>query len=467
MLLSAAPMAPEMAGPRPPAPPGPPPPLLPKPGKDNLRLQKLLRKAARKSMSRGAPPGPPGTFRTSLSPVSEASHDQETPAPHPLEAPPAVALLPRSPHTRVMHHVASALQRSTFSFSLTQRRSLASHFQAPGPRLVAPAPHPAWSPSGFTQVLAPTARSTHVSQVHIRMAPSPQAETPEPHQTAPDDGPSDQDQDTAPCPPEPQPLIPVAHICPLPAGTQAASPRPEVLPVPRPAPGFQASVPREASTRVVVPIAPTYHSPGPSPYRPASVTPEAGHLEEPPTAGPAAEAGRVSSPHGALSPAPPSGPHPIPKVVTKPRLSGWTHLKKQLLEETEESPFSGLEPSPGHTDPGRMAPTDPAPQPPTDPAPRPPTDLAPRPPASRASRIWDAVLYRMSVAESRGGEAVPRDGARNLASLSRLPFLCRPRFNARKLQEAAARPPPMGHPVLVLSPQPKNFNRTAAGWRLQ
>ena len=80
-------VAPGTAGPCRPGPPGPPPPLLPKPGKDNLRLQKLLRKAARKRMGGAGPPAPPGAFRTSLSPVSEASRDQEAPSPRPMEAP--------------------------------------------------------------------------------------------------------------------------------------------------------------------------------------------------------------------------------------------------------------------------------------------------------------------------------------------------------------------------------------------
>ncbi|KAM9763527.1 proline-rich protein 33 [Dama dama] len=481
MLISAASVAPGTAGPCRPGHPGPPPPLLPKPGKDNLRLQKLLRKAARKRMGGGGPTAQPGAFRTSLSPVSEASHDQEAPSPRPTEAPrpaeaphpaealrpteaprpaeaprpieaprpaealQAVAATPRCPPTPVIHHVASPTQRSTFSFSLAQRRSLASHFRATGPQLAAPAPELAWCPSGFAQVPAPAARGRHVSQVQVRLAPSPQAGTPEPPPAAP------QDQYTAPRPPGAQPLIPVAHIRPLPTGTQAASPRPAASPVPRPPPGLQASVPREAGTRVVVPVAPTYHSPGPSPFRPASGTPEAGRLEEPPAAGPA-EAERVSSPRGASPPTPSAGPQPClaPRAAARSQLSGWTRLKQQLLEEPEEPQFPGPEPSPGQVGQGGSALASPA----------------PRPPASRASKMWDAVLYRMSVAASRGGQAGPGAGAPTLAGLSRLPFLYRPRFNARKLQEVAARPPPVTSPVLVLNPQPKNFNRTAAGWGL-
>ncbi|XP_073739427.1 proline-rich protein 33 [Callorhinus ursinus] len=453
-----------VAGLCPQGPSGPPPPLLPKPGKDNVRLQKLLRKAARKKMT--GPPVPLGAFRTSLSPVSEASHDQEptvlrpaeaprsTEAPRPAEAPRPVAALSHSPHSSIIHHVAPPLQKSIFPFSFTQRRSLAAHFKATGPQLTTPAPDPARSPSGFTQVSAPTAGVTHVSQVHIRLVPPPQARTPEPLQTAPDGGPGRQDQDTALCPPGAQPLVPMAHVRSLPTEAQAASPWPEAPPVPRPLPGSEVSVPREASTQVVVPIASTYCSPAPSPHRPASEGPEAEPLEEPPVSGPATAAELVSRPCGAPSPAPLSGPHPclVPRVAPKPQLSGWTRLKKQLMEEAEASPFPGPEQSPERGEQEVTAPVGPV----------------SRPPASRASRMWNAVLYRMSVAKSQSGPAGPRDGACTLAGLSSLPFLCRPRFNARKLQEAATRPPPTVHSsVLDLNPKPKNFNRTAAGWRLQ
>ncbi|XP_061077482.1 mucin-2 isoform X2 [Conger conger] len=53
-----------------------PPPLLPKPGKDNARLQKLQKKSAKKKPSPPTPQ-PPASFRSTLSPVNEASPDQE------------------------------------------------------------------------------------------------------------------------------------------------------------------------------------------------------------------------------------------------------------------------------------------------------------------------------------------------------------------------------------------------------
>uniref|UniRef100_A0A8C9DRY2 Proline rich 33 n=1 Tax=Prolemur simus TaxID=1328070 RepID=A0A8C9DRY2_PROSS len=451
MLVSAVSAPPEAAGLRLQGPAGPPPPLLPKPGKDNLRLQKLLRKAAWKKTKRTGPPSLPGAFRTSLSPVSEASHDQDTMAPHPAEVPHTVTTLPCSLHTPVIHHVTSPLQKSTLSLGLAQRRILATHVKATGSQPTAPALEPARPPGGFVPVSAPAAGGTHITQVHIRMAPSPHAGTPEPPRAAPEGGPSSQDQDAALGPSRAQPLALVAHIHPLSTGAQAASPCPRESPAPRPLPGFQASVPREASTRVVVPVAPTRRLLGPSPHSPAPVAPEAEHLEKAATADPAAEVEQTSSPPGTpSSPVLPSGPHPcpVPRVAPKPRLSGWTRLKKQLMEEAQEP---------------RLPQQRQSPEPEKQEAPAPPN---PRPPASRASRMWDAVLYRMSVAESRSRPAGPRDGEHTLAGLTRLPFLCRPRFNARKLQEAA-RPPPTVYSLPELSPQPRNFNRTAAGWRLQ
>lgn len=53
----------------------PPPPLLPKPGRDNARLQKLLKKSSKKKVvSSSQTPIP---FRSNLSPVNEASPDLE------------------------------------------------------------------------------------------------------------------------------------------------------------------------------------------------------------------------------------------------------------------------------------------------------------------------------------------------------------------------------------------------------
>lgn len=386
----------------------------------------------------GTTPAPPGAFRTSLSPVSEASHDLETTVQRPAEALHLVVPLPRSPHIPIVHHVASPLHKSTVSFSLPQQRFLATHFKA-SPRLEAPTPETAWPRNSFAHV--PTAAGTHITQMHIRLSPSLHTGTSESPRVAMDGDKSLRNSHT-------QPLIPVAHIRPLPTRVQAVSPGPEEPPVTRPPPSFQASASRESGARVVVPIAPTYRSSGPSPYSPAPVAPEAEQVEELPTARLAMEPKHISSLPAASGP---SGlhPYPVPKVAPKPCLSGWTRLKKQLMEDTEQPAFPEPELSMESLQPEVPAP------------------VGPHPLASRASRMWDAVLYCMSLTESHRSHPVgPGDGGHPPACLSRLPFLCRPRFNARKLQEAV-RPAPTLHPILELHSQPKNFNRTAAGWRLQ
>ncbi|XP_040826755.1 proline-rich protein 33-like [Ochotona curzoniae] len=366
-------------------PAGPPPPLLPKPGKDNARLQRLLRKAARRMAA-----APPGTFRASLSPVSEASHDLEATA------------LPRAEaahtlHTPVTYHVASPPHRPPFAFRPDQQWAPA-----------APTSEPT---TGSASISVLATEDTYVTQLHLRLAPSPSR------------GATGRDRDAGA-----QPLIPVAHIRPLPAGAQGSSPQPQEPPVTRTLPNFQTLGPKEGSTRVVVPIAPTCHSPGPLSYCPAAAVPDSEHTQDAPRTGPAAEASPALGPH----------PCPVPRVVPKPRLSGWTRLKKQLMEEASlPGPMQQEAPQPG----------------------------SPRPPASRASRMWDAVLYHMSV-ESRGSHAgVPGTGEQRPPGRPQLPLLCGPRFNARKLLEAA-RPPPQRLATMELNLQPKNFNRTASGWKL-
>nr|XP_040018611.1 proteoglycan 4 [Gasterosteus aculeatus aculeatus] len=96
-----------------------PPPLLPKPRKDNARLQKLLKRTAKKKASSQASQ-PAALFRSSLSPVNEASPDLEhsdhstppkTPeAPfglHGIQPPPRFTVRP------LYQHVASPYPRRT------------------------------------------------------------------------------------------------------------------------------------------------------------------------------------------------------------------------------------------------------------------------------------------------------------------------------------------------------------------
>ncbi|KAM7424634.1 hypothetical protein PAMA_000812 [Pampus argenteus] len=99
-----------------------PPPLMPKPGKDNARLQKLKKKRAKKKGSLSQTPVP---FRSCLSPVNEASTDLE----HSDQSSP-----PRTPDS------AYAADSSVSSFPFG---SLYDHSASPFP-------HPRSSPYGQT-----------------------------------------------------------------------------------------------------------------------------------------------------------------------------------------------------------------------------------------------------------------------------------------------------------------------------
>ncbi|KAM9816914.1 uncharacterized protein ACB057_002184 [Neosynchiropus ocellatus] len=72
-----------------------PPPLLPKPGKDNVRLQKLKKKRTKKKGSLSQTPVP---FRSCLSPVNEAStdleHSDQSSPPRSPDSDPAAASCP-------------------------------------------------------------------------------------------------------------------------------------------------------------------------------------------------------------------------------------------------------------------------------------------------------------------------------------------------------------------------------------
>uniref|UniRef100_A0A4X2L2T6 Proline rich 33 n=1 Tax=Vombatus ursinus TaxID=29139 RepID=A0A4X2L2T6_VOMUR len=513
-----------------PCPPALPPPLLPKPAKDNLRLQKLLRKAAKKKASVTSLQA--GSFRASLSPVSEASRDQEAvpqpcpetpgaaaPPPLALPIPPSPPALPspprilvpaaRSPYKPVIRHVPSPVQKKSFSiFNVTEQRSLAEHLRITASHLGAPGPDAPEPPGGSVPLSAPR-EVTHISRahIHVQQVLSPRSWAPaanlapgngangkqDPTGTEPREWPGDPEQGETAHQPSLTPQIPVAHIQPLTPNAQAASPCPEPPSATRLSPGVEAAAPKQVATKTVVPIAPTYRSPGPSQHSPLPRTPSA-KAEPPPvppkptTAFPKIAAAsdpnqqlpgpfsppRVSSPEPprdvlvslALSPAPGGGvPKAAPTPIPRTRFSGWMRLKKQLIVAPDAPPFpepEGAEVQPEQAD-----------QRPRGPAASP---AAPRPPVSRATRMWDAVLYRMSVAKGGNRRENTEEGARvppggPLGRGSFLPFLYRPRFDARKLREMATQPPAKVNTVPGVSMRPslapKNFNRTAACWQLK
>ncbi|KGL79402.1 hypothetical protein N309_11689, partial [Tinamus guttatus] len=111
-----------------------PPPTLPKPGKDNLRLQKLLKKAAKKNAMLASEQAK--SFRSSLSPVNEASPDLEhnssaAPAETSKRATgPSISLPSRFPIQPVTHRNPSPLRKGKpFTLTVTEQRRIAEHLR--------------------------------------------------------------------------------------------------------------------------------------------------------------------------------------------------------------------------------------------------------------------------------------------------------------------------------------------------
>ncbi|KFQ37158.1 hypothetical protein N331_11359, partial [Merops nubicus] len=110
-----------------------PPPTLPKPSKDNLRLQRLLKKAAKKNAVLASEQAK--TFRSSLSPVNEASpdleHDESSPLPPettPTTAPSSTSFPTLLSVKPVAPRVSSPFRRSKpFTLKVTEQRSIAEH----------------------------------------------------------------------------------------------------------------------------------------------------------------------------------------------------------------------------------------------------------------------------------------------------------------------------------------------------
>lgn len=94
---------------------------------------------------------------------------------------------------------------------------------------------------------------------------------------------------------------------------------------------------------------------------------------------------------------------------------------------------------------------------------------------SKAMRMWDAILYQMTLAKERKQQAEEKKPQKEERVFlpRRLPiFLHKPRFDVRKLKELAAKPMTKISTVFEVSrfrpkvaeEQTKSFNRTASGW---
>nr|XP_057931640.1 mucin-2 [Doryrhamphus excisus] len=137
-----------------------PPPLLPKPGKDNVRLQKLLKRSAKKKASPQVSQST-APFRSSLSPVNEASPDLE----HSDHSTP-----PKTPESGFY----GVQQAARFT-----ARPLYQHVASPYPQRAAYARAGRFSPQPFAY--PPYSQHGAVASLYSREQPAP----PVPSQMAP------------------------------------------------------------------------------------------------------------------------------------------------------------------------------------------------------------------------------------------------------------------------------------------
>ncbi|XP_024866459.1 uncharacterized protein prr33 isoform X2 [Kryptolebias marmoratus] len=152
-----------------------PPPLLPKPGKDNVRLQKLLKRTAKKKSSAQALQSAT-TFRSSLSPVDEASPDQEysdhsisprtpeiTPSLYSIQHPPRFTVRPLYQHvaspypqqaraTRIFPQMKKMMEDLSTSEMMMMMMMMTTELLQP-PKLLQPQLSPSENTSFYHQLL--------------------------------------------------------------------------------------------------------------------------------------------------------------------------------------------------------------------------------------------------------------------------------------------------------------------------
>lgn len=168
----------------------------------------------------------------------------------------------------------------------------------------------------------------------------------------------------------------------------------------------------------------------------------------------------------------------------KGKVSGWTRLKKHMVVEQEEPKFPEVEEKPQHDSSSSREKPEEHCQAPADP----PTnqEAVLKKEGAKALKMWDALLFQMFSTKDRimqqikvnkkdsEGKKAPKENQAEVPSfVSRLPVLLySPRFNARKLKEAAAKPLSKIAAVFEMSlikrksqeDECKDFNRKARGF---
>lgn len=509
-----------------------PPPTLPKPGKDNLRLQRLLKKAARKNAILTSEQGK--SFRSSLSPVNEASPDQErAESPVPAETPdttaPPCAPLPAQLSVRAVNHRAPSPFRKgkPFTLKVTEQRRIAEHvkltassamplLQKPGPPETPQQPEGMGShlpspsdPSGsvFPQPPPSSAPSeggapevTYVTKVntYFHSVKPPRAKTPTPNPTqgtvshednrptspAPQtssSGPSPEQTPTSPkdskaTPPllEP-PLLPAAETeppdqAPRPVPTEKPSSSDAHTNKP-PTHGSDTETPRSETAPELpeqdrdIPKPSTSSAPWRQ-ARPATATPAqangTGSTSTDTKAEPVTEPQLTPSlPNTKAEPAPSSVEAAKPPGTGA---SGWHRLKKHLMVQPEAPNFPESKPEKVAQEEGNKEDTAQA-------VIKQDCMLV----KSKAMRMWDAILYQVALTKGRKQQEEEKKPQKeeNVFLPRRLPILLhKPRFDARKLKELAAKPMTKISTVFEVSRfrakgaegHTRSFNRTASGW---
>ncbi|XP_056349947.1 proline-rich protein 33 [Oenanthe melanoleuca] len=523
-----------------------PPPTLPKPGKDNLRLQRLLKRAARKNAMLASEQGK--AFRSSLSPVSEASPDQErAESPGPAAAPPepraerpGPAAAPPEPRAErpaalpaqlsarpAQPRAPSPLRKGKpFTLKVTEQRRIAEHVRLTAcsamPLLHKPgAPETPQQPEGshlpspsdpsvpaFPQPPPSNAASkerapevTCVTKVntYFHSVKPPRAKTPTPNPTQG----TVSHEDTRPTSPAPQtsssePSPEQTPTSPKDSKVTPPSPKPALLPAAETKPPDQAPRPvptEKPSTSDAHTNKPTTH--GSDTEIPGSKTPPELPKQDrdtlnpstssapwrqarPATATPAQADGTGSTstdskakhipeqmtPSSPNSSCPPKA-EPAPPSVEAPRppgASAWHRLKKHLMVQPEATNFPESKPEKLGQEEGNKEDAAQA-------VIKQDCTLV----KSKATRMWDAILYQVALTKERKQRAEEKKPQKEESIFlpRRLPILLhKPRFDARKLKELAAKPMTKISTVFEVSrfrprgaeEHSKSFNRTASGW---
>ncbi|XP_068256063.1 proline-rich protein 33 isoform X2 [Nyctibius grandis] len=520
-----------------------PPPTLPKPGKDNLRLQRLLKKAAKKNTVLASEQAK--SFRSSLSPVNEASpdleHNESTP---PAEtpkttAPPSTSLPTRLSIKPVTQRVPSPFRKSKpFTLKVTEQRRIAEHLRlttSPAmPMLHKPgAPKTPQQPEGtdthlpspgdpiksvFPQLPPSSMPSkerapdvTYVTKVHtyFHSVKPPRAKTPTSNQTqatishegkrppspsaetshsepSPGQIPAPLDDSKAMAPTLEPPLLSAAEAEPPEEPKPAPTEKSIKAPSPKPSTSDAHTnklITHESDTDIsgpeAVPELPKQDGDILKPSTPSTPCREA----HPETATPAqaestgatstdTKAEHVIQPHMT-----PSLPNTTPPLKAEPALpsaegarppgasaGGWHRLRKHLMVQPEAPNFPEPEPEKlGQEERNKEKDSSQA-----------IISQDRRLFKSRATRMWDAILYQMTVKERK--QQAEEKKMRKEASFflpRRLPvFLHKPRFDARKLKELAAKPMTKITTMFeagrirpkAAEEYTKSFNRMASGW---